>query len=168
MHSDVDFFFVQVRLIFFLFSTRQVKFQSTSNGGVKRVAEEEIVEVEDLAAKQQKTVFSDAAKKGSTLTIGSFKKPQPNRSALSQKSVLANLVKRKPNSTTTSASTSTSSTAEITHKATTESATSSSGSTTQAKPSTTPAPAPTAVVSNSTNGLSLLSGYDCSDSDESE
>lgn len=125
-----------------------MKFRS-SNSGPKRVAVEEIIEVEDLAAKQQK--LNDSANNTEIEPkIGSFKKPQINRSGFVTKSSLANLVKRKPQTqTATSASGPSTST--------------TSGSSTKTDESTSKPSA------SATNALSLLSGYDNNtDSDESE
>lgn len=138
---------------------RQVKFQAAKTNGPKRVAEEVIVEVEDMAetaAKQQK--FDDAPPAAkpieNKITIGSFKKPQTNRNGFSQKSALANLVKRKPAVTATA--TAATVTSEISTK--TSSITSTETSSSTSKPTAT-----------TTNALSLLSGYDnCTDSDDSD
>lgn len=138
---------------------RQVKFQVAKTNGPKRVAEEVIVEVEDMAetaAKQQK--FDDATPAAkpiqNKIAIGSFKKPQINRNGFSQKSSLANLVKRK------SAVTATATTATLTSETSTKisSTTSTEISSSASKPTAT-----------TTNALSLLSGYDnCTDSDDSD
>lgn len=135
---------------------RQVKFRS-SNSGPKRVAEEEIIEVEDLSGKLRK-VDDTSDRIESRLSIGTFKKPQINRSG--QKSTLANLVKRK---TTATATATTTSTATVTSKPTNNGETTSSA----IPPSVNLiAPKP---ISNTSNGLSLLSGYDNNtDSDDSE
>lgn len=129
-----------------------MKFHSGAGGvGVKRVAEEEIIEVEDLGAKQPKS-SKESEKRSGQLSIGSFKKPV----GLGQKFSLANLVKRK----TTSASSISSS---------------SFGTSTDATNTETNVNKPTNSVSSSQpapskpNALSLLSGYDnTSDSDGSE
>ncbi|XP_055318782.1 splicing factor YJU2 [Sitodiplosis mosellana] len=129
---------------------KQVKFHGSGGSVVKRVAEEQIIEVEDLAAKQSKPTI-DTEKKSSQFSLGTFKKPQTSRIGFGQKSSLANLVKRKsvtPTSTTTSVT--------VTKN--------TSVSTTEAvvdKPSPPPA-----KVTSTTNALSLLGGYDSnSDSD---
>lgn len=147
-------------IIVYLLHFRQVKFHSGSAGssGLKRVAEEEIIEVEDLAAKQSKPSI-DTEKKSTQFSIGSFKKPQTNRIGLGPKSSLANLVKRKP---ITSTSTATSATA-------TNNASVAATATVANKPSPSPTSAPlqpAAKAASTTNALSLLGGYDSnSDSD---
>lgn len=107
----IDFSIVFLLLIQFgyRFHFRQVKFQGAKSTGPKRVAEEVIIEVEDLAAqgKQQKLDDSAATAKSSVnqTTMGTFKKPQSNRNGFSQKSSLANLVKRKTTVTATATTT---------------------------------------------------------------
>lgn len=140
---------------------RQVKFHGSTVGGTKRVAEEEIIEVEDLAAKQAKPSI-ETSKTQSQLSIGlgTFKRPQTTRPALGAKSLLANLVKRKPIATI---STTTSLTASTdTNVSTTETSTNKS----------LPAPSKPAIAvagASTTNALSLLGGYDSnSDSDASD
>lgn len=141
------------------FVFRQVKFRGSSSG-TKRVAEEEIIEVEDLSAKQQK-VDDTTSKTGSQLTIGTFKKPQINRNALGQKSSLANLVKRKTPSTATSTST-------FLTSGTTKTAT-AAATTTSSIETVSKSPAAPKSASSTPNALSLLSGYDNNtDSDDSE
>lgn len=149
---------------------RQVKFQGAKTSGPKRVAEEVIIEVEDLAAsaKQQKLDESATAAKpiGNQAAIGTFKKPQTNRNGFSQRSALANLVKRKTTATATAtatipatATTATTATSETTTKSPNPTnAVTTLGASTATKPTT-----------NTTNALSLLSGYDnYSDSDDSD
>lgn len=146
---------------------RQVKFQGAKTSGPKRVAEEVILEVEDLAAsaKQQKLDDTVPAVKpiANQTTFGSFKKPQ-NRNGFSQKSSLANLVKRKTTATVTATATAPTATATATATSTSGTPTDSTnevlstGTSTASKPTT-----------NTTNALSLLSGYDnYSDSDNSD
>lgn len=141
---------------------RQVKFQGAKTAGPKRVAEEVIIEVEDLAAsaKQQKldeSAASTTKPMGNQSAIGTFKKPQTNRNGFSQKSSLANLIKRK--TPTTATATATTATTVITETPdSTNSTVTASNTSTAAKPPT-----------NTTNALSLLSGYDnYSDSDDSD
>lgn len=139
------------------FHFRQVKFHGSSLGGVKRVAEEEIIEVEDLAAKQSKPNFlvENDKKPSQPSSIGLFRKPQTVRPGLGAKSSLAYLVKRKPvaaTSTTTSAA------------ATNNINVSTMETTTKKTPSLSTQPA-----TSTTNALSLLGGYDSnSDSDASD
>lgn len=133
-----------------------MKFRSASSGS-KRVAEEEIIEVEDLGSKQPK-LNESANKTVSQSAIGTFKKPQINRGGFGQKSSLANLVKRKSTSTATATSGASSTTAS---GSSTKNDTTSS--TVAVKPSVDK------PATSSTNALSLLSGYDnYTDSDESE
>lgn len=135
-----------------------MKFRSSSIGP-KRVAEEEIIEVEDLAAKQQK-LDQSANKKVNQLSIGTFKKPQVNRNGPGQKSALANLVKRKTATTATSTTSGpcTSTTSENSTKDDAVTSTTTGEKPSASKPAT-----------STTNALSLLSGYDNStDSDDSE
>lgn len=140
-----------------------MKFQGPKTSGPKRVAEEVIIEVEDLAAasaKQQKfdESVSVARPVASQTAIGTFKKPQINRNGFSQKSSLANLVKRKTTATATStaATTATTGTSETSTK--TPNPTNTVSTSGASKPTT-----------NTTNALSLLSGYDnYSDSDDSD
>lgn len=146
-------------IIVYLFHFRQVKFHgSGGSSGLKRVAEEEIIEVEDLAAKQTKPSI-ETDKKSSQFSMGSFKKPQTNRIGLGQKSSLANLVKRKPIAPT---STATSATA-------TKNASVTATETVANIPSSAPTAAPlqqAAKAASITNALSLLGRYDSnSDSD---
>lgn len=128
-----------------------MKFQSTgsTSGGTKRVAEEEIIEVEDLAKRQFKPNASND--KSTVPPLNAFKKPQNNKPSSSGKSSLVNLVKRKVTNSTTS------STVTLPSKSNTE----SSASKVTAQTSTP-------VSQPSTNALSLLSGYDDSDSNESD
>lgn len=135
-----------------------MKFRSSSIGP-KRVAEEEIIEVEDLAAKKQK-LDQSANKKVNQLSIGTFKKPQVNRNGPGQKSALANLVKRKttPTATSTTSGPCTSTTSENSTKDDAVTSTTTGEKPSASKPAT-----------STTNALSLLSGYDNStDSDDSE
>lgn len=148
-------------MFYFLLSIhfRQVKFQGAKANGPKRVAEEVIIEVEDLAAsaKQQKIddPISTAKPIANQTSIGIFKKPQSNRNGLSQKSLLANLVKRKTTVTATATATASSETSTKSNSTATETTSSTS---TASKPTT-----------STTNALSLLSGYDNNtDSDDSD
>lgn len=127
------------------------------------MAEEVIIEVEDLAAsaKQQKLddTTSTAKPTVNQSAIGTFKKPQTNRNGFSQKSSLANLVKRKTPGVATSTATATA----TTPTATSETSTKPIATSTDTASSTSTTSKPT------TNALSLLSGYDNNtDSDESD
>lgn len=123
---------------------RQVKFKTpASSGGVKRVAEEEILEVEDLAKKPHKSDEIEV-KSASKPPVNICKSAPTAKIGLSSKATLANLVRRKPASTT------------ISTPVNTVAAATQSSTTTASKPAT----------SNS-NALSLLSGYD-NDSDSNE
>lgn len=134
---------------------RQVKFKSSSSGaGTKRVAEEEIIEVEDLAKKQTKLNEIESKK------VDIFKKPALSKKSLGIKSSLANLVRRKEPCT----STSTSSTS-----LTVDNSKSEGQNKTILETMNVPAklnPALNQPTTAKTNALSLLSGYDDdSDSD---
>lgn len=126
---------------------RQVKFQNSVpiSSATKRVAEEEIIEVEDLAKRQYKQNENNDQPSGST--VHTFKKPQiskPNTATKSSlvKSSLVNLVKRKTPTATQVSTPNTSQPKE---------------------------PIKVAVTQPTTaNALSLLSGYDDSDSNESD
>lgn len=149
---------------------RQLKFHNIGTGGAKRVTEEEIIEIEDFATKRTKP-FTSAEQKPtqSTLSVGSFKKPVTVRMGLSQKSSLANLVKRKSTTTTTSASLNANPVRipeSISAAKSPTNDTNSIDTSNPSKPSASPSPA--ALVQSKPNALSLLSGYVCSDSDESE
>lgn len=164
---------------------RKIKFHGSSATGTKRVAEEEIIEVEDLAVKKHKP-NNDSDKRSNQFTAGTFKKPQVSKIGLNQKSALANLVKRKTpatattatvtaTTTTTASATATAtatalSTARATATATATVAAPSRNSQTSESTSSKPAPKPsTQTAPSAPNALSLLSGYDnYSDSDESE
>lgn len=159
---------IQSKYFNFVHIFRQLKFHKSSSGGAKRVAEEEILEIEDFATKRT-TPLSSAEQKPaqSTLSIGTFKKPANARTGLSQKSSLANLVRRKPTNTTTSTSSSTNSISEtVTAAKPPTNDTNPNDTNNSTKPSASTSIA--APATNKPNALSLLSGYDCSDSDESE
>lgn len=146
---------------------RQVKFQGAKTSGPKRVAEEVILEVEDLAAsaeKQQKFDDSVTAVKPivNQTAIGTFKKPQTSRNGFSQKSLMANLVKRKTSATAT-ATVTTPTAPAMAATAAPENTTKTSSTSTETTSSTSTVAKPT------TNALSLLSGYDNNtDSDDSD
>lgn len=138
---------------------RQVKFQGAKTSGPKRVAEEVILEVEDLAASAKHQKLDDSVSTAKPIlnqtSIGTFKKPQTNRNGFSQKSSLANLVKRKTTATTTATATTTTPTSETSTKTNSTSTETTSSTSTASKPTT--------------NALSLLSGYDNNtDSDDSD
>lgn len=147
---------------------RQVKFQGAKTSGSKRVAEEVILEVEDLAAsaeKQQKFDDSVTAVKPivNQTAIGTFKKPQTSRNGFSQKSLMANLVKRKTPATATVTATTTTTEPAMPATATSENTTKTSSTRTETTSSTSTVAKPT------TNALSLLSSYDNNtDSDDSD
>lgn len=127
---------------YYLFDFRQVKFHNSSaSNAKKRIAEEEIVEVEDLASKQAKV---------NQPTSSGFKKPQNIRNGLNSKLLLSNLVRRKPAASSTCPS---------------ESSVKLSTSLTKAEsnePSSSSSQPPA-------SGLSLLSSYSSnSNSDDSE
>lgn len=152
---------------------RQVKFQAAKSDGPKRVAEEVILEVEDLAAtataaKQQKMdgeATTSTKPIANQAAVGTFKRPQVNRNGFSQKSSLANLVKPKARFTAT-ATTTTTSPATSTVAPVTETSIKSD------RPNASDTGSSTSTVSkpaNTTNALSLLSGYDNNtDSDDSD
>lgn len=148
---------------------RQIKFHGSSATGTKRVAEEEIIEVEDLAVKKHKP-NNDSDKRSNQFTAGTFKKPQVSKIGLNQKSALANLVKRKTPATATTATVTATTTTTATATATATVAAPSRNSQTSESTSSKPAPKPsTQTAPSAPNALSLLSGYDnYSDSDESE
>lgn len=108
------------------------------------MAEEEIIEVEDLSSRKFKSI-EEKPKEVATSSI--FKKPPATKVGSTSKSSLANLVKRKvPASATETKNTST----------TVTQSTSSASNSNQL----------TAVSQPTSSALSLLSGYD--DSDESD
>lgn len=148
---------------------RKIKFHGSSATGTKRVAEEEIIEVEDLAVKKHKP-NNDSDKRSNQFTAGTFKKPQVSKIGLNQKSALANLVKRKTPATATTATVTATTTTTATATATATVAAPSRNSQTSESTSSKPAPKPsTQTALSAPNALSLLSGYDnYSDSDESE
>lgn len=168
---------IKFRCHFFLF--RQVKFhgQSTS-GGNKRVASEEIIEIEDLAKRSRdddgdgnnstndapaKTLPTDEiVRKPTELTIKFAKPMNISVGAMSNgRNAMKNLVKRKPVETATPASAAISST--ITSTVVSSAATSRLDSV-ENKINTTSNSTPTP------SGLSLLAGYedDSTGSDDSD
>lgn len=152
--------------ISFVIHFRQVKFQGPKASGPKRVAEEVIIEVEDLAvsAKQQKLDDPVSTTKPivNQTAIGIFKKPQPNRNGFSQKSSLANLVKRKTTVPATATATAIASTVTAASETSTKTNSTSTGTTSSTSTVSKP-------MTSTTNALSLLSGYDNNtDSDDSD
>lgn len=137
---------------------RQIKFQNKSSGsGIKRVAAEEVLEIEDLSTKQFKP--NENPKTATNLGLATFAKPAPKKPILSNKASLANLVKRKTPATSTST--------DSAH-ATSVSNNSSNASNSSA-PSASIQSSNTAVTtSNKPNALSLLGSYNDSDSNDSD
>lgn len=135
-----------------------MKFHGSNSSGGKRVAEEEIIEVEDMAIKQPK-LDAKIEKKPTQLTTETFKKPQNNRIKAHHKSSLVNLVKRKSSitSTTTSDRSTTSTAIKLCETVSTKTVTPLLSSL------SSPSPSPAAV----SNALSMLGGYN-SNSDDSE
>lgn len=124
--------------------------------GVKRVAEEEVLEIEDLSKKQFKP---NEPKNTINQTALTFKKPAVTKS-LGIKASMANLVKRKapPTATTTTSDSANAGTATTSNiQATPPTATAS------ASASTTPI-----LTTNKPNALALLGGYNDSDSNDSD
>lgn len=112
------------------------------------MAQEEIIEVEDLAKKPHK---SDVFVEPKPLTKPSIAKPSNTKIGFNSKASLVNLVKRKPAATVSSTSATATTTTNVSNAANT-------------KTPSEPRPA-----ASSLNALSLLSGYDDgSDSSESD
>lgn len=130
---------------------------------MKRVAEEEIIEVEDLAAKQTKLDDEKGNSSGSQVSTSMFKRPTAtNRNGLNQKSAFANLVKRKSTTTTSTTTSEPSAKSSVSSEITANNPTGLTATTTSTPANGNDAP--------KTNALSLLgSSYDnCTDSDESD
>lgn len=132
---------------------RQVKFQSSStiSSGTKRVAEEEILEEENLAKHQYKSYNNDDKPIAQSTNA---KKTQTNKPNITIKSTLANLVKRKSTATVTSINKNNTASVETSKNAIKDTL-------------------PTQMADNQPStsigtALSLLSGYENSDSNESD
>lgn len=150
-------------------SFRQVKFHNNRPTGNKRVASEEIIEIEDLAKRKHGDTELAEEKASSSDTI-MFKEPAKrdipkftkiNSTSISvgglssKKSILKNLVKKKPVQTTTDppmSSTAPVITSTVTSTTSTSSI-SASSKVSEPKPGSAP------------NALSLLAGYDNNNSD---
>lgn len=177
---------IDVHLCDFFFF-RQVKFHGQSNsGGTKRVASEEIIEIEDLSKRSrdgdnESTSVSNTGARGG---IHALAKPQssdeitrkPTESKFAKpmsisvgamsngRNAMKNLVKRKTAETVTSTSTNSSTTVEVS---------SSSNNSTSGRESAENSAKATSASTNSKpmpSGLSLLAGYDdnSSGSDDSD
>lgn len=168
------------------FCRRQVKFHGQSKiGGTKRVASEEIIEIEDLAKRTRngdddgegtnrvggsnevpsKSPSTEEIIRKPTETVTKFAKPMNiSVGAMSTgRNAMKNLVKRKTVETVTSANSSTSTVLSPSSTNTNSASASASAAETVEKPEkTTPNSKPMP------NGLSLLAGYDDDDSSGSD